>query len=54
MFNWIKTFMLMAGITALFGMIGAYFGGQVGMLLALAFAFFSNFFAYWFSDKMVL
>jgi len=54
MFNWIKTFMLMAGITALFGMIGAYFGGQIGMLLALGFAFFSNFFAYWFSDKMVL
>ena len=54
MFNWMKTFILMAGITALFGMIGAYFGGQTGMLLALGFAFFGNFFAYWFSDKMVL
>jgi heat shock protein HtpX len=54
MFNWMKTFVLMAGITALFGLIGAYFGGQAGMLLALGFAFFSNFFAYWFSDKMVL
>ena len=28
-----ETFMPMAGITALFGMIGAYFGGQTGMLL---------------------
>jgi heat shock protein HtpX len=53
-FNWMKTAMLMAAITALFGVVGAALGGQAGMLLALAFAVVSNFFAYWFSDKMVL
>lgn len=54
MFNWLKTGVLMAAITALFGMIGASIGGQNGMLMALGFALISNFFAYWFSDKMVL
>ena len=54
MFNWFKTFALMAAITALFGVIGAYVGGETGMLLALGFALVTNFFAYWFSDKMVL
>jgi heat shock protein HtpX len=54
MFNWFKTGVLMAAITALFGLIGAWIGGQTGMLLALGFALVSNFFAYWFSDKMVL
>jgi len=33
LFSWMETFMPLAGITALFGMIGAYFGGQTGMLL---------------------
>ena len=54
MFNWIKTFALMAAITALFGVIGASIGGRNGMIMALGFAVVSNFFAYWFSDKMVL
>jgi len=54
MFNWVKTAMLMAAITALFGAIGAAMGGKSGMMLALGFALVSNFFAYWFSDKMVL
>lgn len=54
MFNWIKTFVLMAAITALFGAIGAVLGGQTGMLLALGVAVATNLGAYWFSDKMVL
>ena len=54
MFNWVKTAILMAAITALFGVIGGAVGGREGMLLALGFALVSNFFAYWFSDKMVL
>jgi heat shock protein HtpX len=54
MFNWFKTGLLMAGIMALFGGIGAAIGGQTGMLLALAFGGVSNFIAYWNSDKMVL
>ncbi|MEC5399151.1 zinc metalloprotease HtpX [Uliginosibacterium sp. H1] len=54
MFNWFKTAVLMAGIVALFGMIGAALGGQQGMILALVFGGAMNVFSYWFSDKMVL
>jgi heat shock protein HtpX len=54
MIAWLKTGVLMAAITALFGVIGAAVGGQSGMLMALGFALVTNFFAYWFSDKMVL
>ncbi len=54
MFNWLKTAVLMAAITALFGFIGAMIGGKGGMLLALLLGGAMNFFAYWFSDKMVL
>jgi heat shock protein HtpX len=52
--NWLKTSILMAGIIALFGAIGAMIGGQSGMLLALVFGGAMNIFSYWFSDKMVL
>jgi len=45
---------LMAAITALFMAIGAYVGGQQGMMLALVVALGLNFFSYWFSDKLVL
>ncbi len=54
MFNWFKTALLMAGITALFGVIGAMIGGKGGMLLALLLGGGMNLFSYWFSDKMVL
>ena len=52
--NWLKTTILMAGIVALFGVVGAAFGGANGMLLAFALGGAMNFFAYWFSDAMVL
>lgn len=52
--NWFKTGMLLAGIVALFGTIGAVIGGQQGMLIALLIGGAMNIFAYWFSDKMVL
>lgn len=54
MWNFTKTFMLMAAITALFVVIGRFIGGQSGMFIALALAVAMNFFSYWFSDKMVL
>ncbi|SAK80695.1 M48 family peptidase [Caballeronia arationis] len=54
MFNWVKTAMLMAAITALFVVIGGMIGGTKGMMLALIVALGMNFFSYWFSDKMVL
>ncbi|MDD3352372.1 zinc metalloprotease HtpX [Zoogloea sp.] len=52
--NWLKTSILMAGIIALFGVIGAMLGGKTGMLLALVFGGAMNIYSYWFSDKMVL
>ena len=52
--NWLKTTILMAGIVALFGVVGAAIGGANGMLLALLLGGAMNLFAYWFSDKMVL
>jgi heat shock protein HtpX len=52
--NWLKTSVLMAAIVALFGVIGSYLGGADGMIVALIFGGAMNFFAYWFSDKMVL
>ena len=54
MFNWVKTAMLMAAITALFIVIGGMIGGSRGMMIALVIALGMNFFSYWFSDKMVL
>lgn len=52
--NRMKTFMLMAGLTALFVVIGKALGGQTGMFIAFGLALAMNFFSYWFSDKIVL
>ena len=52
--NWLKTSILMAGIVALFGVVGSALGGQQGMLIALVFGGAMNLWAYWFSDKAVL
>jgi len=52
--NNVKVFALMAGMTALFGAIGAYVGGQSGMLMALVFAGVMNFVMYYKSSSMVL
>ncbi|UYN98743.1 MAG: zinc metalloprotease HtpX [Devosia sp.] len=54
MFNAFRTFVLLAGMTALFMVVGYFIGGTGGMLLALGFAAVTNLFAYWNSDKMVL
>jgi heat shock protein HtpX len=52
--NYMKTAVLLAGMTALFLGIGYMIGGQGGMLMALVFSVGMNVFAYWNSDKMVL
>lgn len=52
--NWLKTTILLAGILALFGAVGAALGGSQGMLIALAIGGAMNFAAYWFSDQLVL
>jgi heat shock protein HtpX len=52
--NNLKVFVLMAGLTALFGAIGGAYGGSGGLLLALVFAGGMNLFMYWNSASMVL
>jgi heat shock protein HtpX len=54
MSSYIKTFGLMALMTALFVAVAGWFGGRSAMLIAFAFAALFNFGAYWFSDRMVL
>ena len=52
--NHIKTFMLLAAMTALFVGVGYLIGGPTGMLIALAFALVMNLVSYWNADKIVL
>ena len=49
-----KVFVLMAGMTALFGVVGGAVAGQGGAIIALGFAVVANFIAYFNSSKMVL
>jgi heat shock protein HtpX len=50
----LKVFVLMAGLTALFGVVGQALGGSQGMWLALGLAAVMNFVAYFGSAKAVL
>ncbi|WP_296819028.1 zinc metalloprotease HtpX [Brevundimonas sp.] len=52
--NHLKTFMLLAALTALFVGIGYLIGGATGMLIALAFAGVMNLVSYWNADRIVL
>jgi heat shock protein HtpX len=52
--NYLRTAILLAGLTALFMAIGYLIGGQSGMLIAFVIAAAMNLFSYWNSDKMVL
>ena len=52
-FNNLKTFGLLALMTALFLGVGSMFGKN-GFYMALGFAFLMNFVGYWFSDKIAL
>jgi heat shock protein HtpX len=52
--NHFKTFLLMLVLTLLFIMVGSAIGGKSGAVYAFIFAGLMNFFAYWFSDKIVL
>ncbi|WP_022853433.1 zinc metalloprotease HtpX [Thermodesulfatator atlanticus] len=54
MYNTLKTFMLLAALTALFVICGQLIGGKVGAIFALVLAGVMNFFAYWYSDKLAL
>ncbi|MEQ8193083.1 MAG: protease HtpX, partial [Rhodospirillales bacterium] len=50
----LRTYTLLAGMTALFVAVGFMIGGEQGMLIAFGIAVAMNVFAYWNSDKMVL
>ncbi len=52
--NRFKTFFLMLVLMLLFILVGSAVGGRTGAVYAFIFAAGMNFFAYWFSDKMVL
>jgi heat shock protein HtpX len=52
--NTFKTAFLLTALTLLLMMIGRAFGGQNGMMIALAVAVVMNFVSYFFSDKIAL
>lgn len=52
--NNIKTLFLLVTLTLILVWAGGALGGKQGMAMALIFALMMNFFAYWFSDKIVL
>lgn len=52
--NQLKTFILLVAISGLLIFAGRFFGGASGALVAFCFAILMNFFAYFYSDSMVL
>jgi len=52
--NSFKTFILLAGLTALLLLIGQALGGRSGLYLALMMGIVMNGVGYWFSDKIAL
>jgi heat shock protein HtpX len=52
--NNMKTLVLLVTLTLILIWAGGALGGKQGMTIALIFALGMNFFAYWFSDKIVL
>ena len=52
--NALKTTLLLGVLTGFLLLIGQYFGGQNGMIIALIFAAVMNFVSYFFSDKIAL
>jgi heat shock protein HtpX len=52
--NYLRTAILLAGLTALFMGVGYLIGGGSGAIIALVIAAATNLFTYWNSDRMVL
>ena len=50
----IKTFLLLGSLSVLLVFLGGYLGGTGGMVIALVMAGGMNFYAYYFSDTMIL
>ncbi|KKR05963.1 MAG: Protease HtpX-like protein [candidate division WS6 bacterium GW2011_GWF2_39_15] len=53
-YSYLKTTILLAGLTALFLGLGYYIAGRDGLYFALIFSLIFNFISYWFSDKIIL
>jgi len=54
MSNTLKTVFLMTLMMVLLLAVGSAIGGRSGLVIAFVFSLLMNFFAYWFSDKIVL
>ena len=54
MANGLKTALLLGALSGLLLLIGDYFGGTNGLMMAFVFAAVMNLGSYWFSDKIVL
>ena len=54
MTNALKTAVLLGAMSGMLLLIGDYFGGQSGLMMAFGFAALMNLGSYWFSDKIVL
>jgi heat shock protein HtpX len=52
--NGVKTAFLMTLMMVIFLLVGEALGGQGGLILAFLLSLGMNFFAYWFSDKIIL
>ncbi|WP_127091360.1 zinc metalloprotease HtpX [Aquabacter cavernae] len=52
--NYVRTAILLAGLTALFMVVGFAIGGTSGMMIAFLVAAGMNLFSYWNADKLVL
>lgn len=50
----IKTFFLLAALTAIILFLGGAMGGKTGLIIAFVLAMFMNVGSYWYSDKIVL
>ncbi len=52
--NYLRTAILLSGLTGLFMAVGYLIGGGAGAVIALLIAAATNLFSYWNSDKLVL
>ena len=52
--NYMRTAILLAGMTALFMAVGYLIGGKGGMMIAFLIAAATNLFSYWNADRLVL
>ena len=52
--NYLRTAILLSGLTGLFIAVGYLIGGSGGAIIALVIAAATNLFSYWNADKLVL